>query len=429
MTISRLTQLTNQVKRIEYCGMHVDLIETSEGLVRVGSMPDIAKFMAEHGATEEIVVVPQWEASMAGDNYTGEEFILWQAQVAEGPAKNYVGAPADLDLFYRNLDATFKYYFDDQRLSIEKRPWINNWFCKHPAAPLYTSGALQIRIESNSITITDAGEICYDRQEYAPAMDSDQMVEEILGKTPRDSNHRAALEVLAIGTGNGFTETVANAIVRFGDKTIWIDPCGYPAQTLSRYGVHWDDVNYLVVTHNHEDHIQGFSACLKRAEKIGTPTKLITAPGIHEALKKHFTPLCPNFHSLVELLPLTPESPLTLGDIEVSCRWNHHFLPFGTLGLKFSAGGKTFGYSGDTKFDTNINAVIGRKELEPEWFTECDLVFHEVDFNNPASVHTYWKQLQKLVDAIPGRVLCYHTPHLANAPLPLAEQGKVYSLG
>jgi len=428
MSISRLTQPSYQFQRIEYCGMYVDLVKTSEGLVRIGSMPDIAKFMDEHGLRAEIVIVPPWEATMAGDNYTGEEFVLWQAQVKEETTKRYVGAPTDLELLYRNLDETFTYYFDDQRHFIEKKSWTKNWFSKCPANPLFESGSLQIKVQNSNIILTDRGQPLYDRSFCASTQDADRLVEEALGEIQRDTKLREIMEVQAIGTGNGFNETVSNSIVRFGDKAIWIDPCGYPAQTLLRQGVHWDDITHLLVTHNHEDHMQGFSACLKRAEKTGKTIELLTTPPIYAVLQNQFTPLCSNFTSLVNLTPMQPGSPLKVGDIEINCRLNHHFLPFGTLGLKFSAQGKSFGYSGDTKFDPTINKIIGRKELEPEWFADCQLVFHEVDFNNPNGVHTYWKQLQKLADAIPGPVLAYHTAHLAKAPLPLVEQGKVYRL-
>jgi hypothetical protein len=76
MSRSQLTNITETVQRIEYCGMYVDLVSTSEGMVRVGSMADIAKFLEEHGFCEEFVVLPDWEVSLAGDNRTGEEFIL-----------------------------------------------------------------------------------------------------------------------------------------------------------------------------------------------------------------------------------------------------------------------------------------------------------------------------------------------------------------
>ena len=50
-----LTSMTDQVKRIEHCGLYVDLVSTSRGTVRVGSMPDIAKFlgMKDHSSVSK----------------------------------------------------------------------------------------------------------------------------------------------------------------------------------------------------------------------------------------------------------------------------------------------------------------------------------------------------------------------------------------
>jgi len=425
---SSLNPLSDRVARIEYCGMYVDLVRTSKGVVRMGSMPDISKLLNFYGFREEIVMVPPWKGSMAGDNHTGEEFVLWNAQVKGSIKKTYVGAPEDLTLFYRHLDETFSFFFDPDRIKIVKKRWLKNWFHRQPASPDYENGSLKILIENQNIILIDQGRILYNRNKFETSYDPDTLVEDTLKKVARDSQHRSTLEIKAIGTGNGFVGTVSSFIVRFENQVIWIDPCGYPAHSLSRNHVHWDDITHILITHNHEDHIQGFSACLKRAEKKGQPINLITAPSIYEVLEKQFTPLCPGFTQWVHLIPMTPEKKLILNSIELECRWNHHFLPYGTLGLKFTGGGKSFGFSGDTKFDDRINNILNRKELLPQWFAGCDLVFHEVDFDNPNSVHTHWKSLQKLIQSISGKVLGYHTPFLANAPLPLVEQGRTYYL-
>ena len=55
-------------------------------------------------------------------------------------------------------------------------------------------------------------------------------------------------------------------------------------------------------------------------------------------------------------------------------------------------------------------------------------MFHEVDFDNPAGVHSHWKQVEVLQRAIPGQVLGYHTPFLDNAPLALVQEGHRYYL-
>jgi len=428
MTCYCLTPLTSDVKRIENCGMYVDFINTTRGTVRVGSMPDIAKFVNHYGFREEIIVVPDWEASMAGDNHTGEEFVLWQAQVRGGIQKHYVGLPFNVEQIRHNLNETFSFFFDPKRVSIIKKRWLNNWFCKQVAAPSYQNGPLKITVDRGNVILSEQGRTLYDKLELRPSQSPDTEVEAILAGVSGDSVPRQTLEITAVGTGNGFVGTVASFIVRFDRYVIWIDPCGYPAHTLARHKIHWDDVTHIIITHNHEDHIQGFSACLKRAEHTKTPLNLITASSIHALLKKQFVPLCPEFNTLVNFTSLTPGNILQLGSIQFDARWNHHFLPYGTLGFKISAGGKTLGFSGDTKLDETINAIINRDELLPQWFAPCDLVFHEIDFDNPTSVHTHWKQVEKLQQIIPGKVLGYHTPFLANAPVPLVQEGKTYYL-
>ncbi|MCK5515802.1 MAG: MBL fold metallo-hydrolase, partial [Desulfobulbaceae bacterium] len=266
-----LTPLTRDVKRIENCGMYVDLIRTSSGTVRVGSMPDISKFLTHHGFREEIVVVPHWQGSMAGDNRTGEEFVLWQAQVRGGIQKQYVGQPGDVMQMQHSLDETFSFFFDPRRISIIKKRWLNNWFCRQPATPVYENGSLRITVDRDNIILTDNKRTLYDRLEFKKAESPDAQVEDVLAGVLRDSSPRQTLEIKAVGTGNGFVGTVTSCIVRFDRQVIWIDPCGYPAHTLARHGVHWGDITHIIITHNHEDHIQGFSACLKRAEYTGVP--------------------------------------------------------------------------------------------------------------------------------------------------------------
>jgi len=71
---------------------------------------------------------------------------------------------------------------------------------------------------------------------------------------------------------------------------------------------------------------------------------------------------------------------------------------------------------------------LKQTELSAQWFAPCDLVFHEIDFENPDSVHTHWKQVEALQQAIPGRVLGYHASPQQSPPFPLAQEGKRYIL-
>lgn len=428
MSRSRLTTLTERVKRIDYGGMHVDLVATSKGTVRVGSMPDIAKFLLEHGFREEVVVVPDWEVSLAGDNRTGEEFILWQAQIRGGLQKQYVGLADNVKQLHHHMERIFPYFFDEKNLVIVRNSWLDNWFHSNPVESVYRNEDLEVRCSADTIIISDAGTVVYDRLAFTPAGNPDDDIESLLATIPRDQATRDCLEITPVGCGNGLIGTVANTLVRFDNYAIWIDPCGYPAHTLARHNIHWDDITHFLFTHNHEDHVQGFTACLQRARKYQRRINLLVADSVFRLLKELYSPLFPDFMDLVDVQLLMPGNSLHLGPVKIESRWNHHILPYGTIGLRISAGGKCFGYSGDTKYDEKINAALKRKELTAEWFAPCDLVFHEIEFDNPHSVHSHWKQVESLQRAIPGKVLGYHTPFLDNSPFDLAKEGCRYLL-
>jgi hypothetical protein len=98
------------------------------------------------------------------------------------------------------------------------------------------------------------------------------------------------------------------------------------------------------------------------------------------------------------------------------------------LGIKIYAGDSAWGLSGDTKFDTKINRILKKVELDESWFRDCNLVFHEVDFENPEGVHTYWKELEEIRDTIEGELFVYHTCGKDNPPMPIATEGMTYHL-
>ncbi|HDR14474.1 MAG TPA: MBL fold metallo-hydrolase [Desulfobacteraceae bacterium] len=426
--LSTLEHLDDRVSRLWNGSMYVDLVHTENGILRVGSMPDVSKAEAALGIHEEAVLIPELEASQGGDNHTGEEFVQWCAQVFGGPARRYIGTAPPLNRVYRNLDEVFSYYFDRRRLSIVKKRWLKKWVVPVPVESVYEDDPVRVRFRKGNILVYDQGREIYDREGLRPPDDPRQLVEEALGKVGRDTFSRDNLEITVVGSGNGFYGTSASFIVRFGKHVIWIDPCAQPAHSLARIGVHWDEVTDVFITHNHEDHILGFSACLQRKREKGERLTLITAQSIYDFLKFQFRSLLTDPARYIDFVEVTPAKPLFLDGFELTTRWNHHFLPYGTLGLKISAGGRVLGISGDTKFDRDINRILQREELTEAWFKKCELLFHEVDFDNPGGVHSYWKEVAAFQNVIRGRLFTYHTAHRETPPLPIADEGRVYRL-
>jgi len=423
-----LRELSQEILRVENGAMHVDLVRTSQGLLRIGSMPDISKLMALFGLREQAVIVPDWTVSQAGDNHTGEEFVQWRAKVYGSSRRDYIGTAESIQILYRNLNAIFSYYFDRKRIAVVQKDWLDRWLVKKPVDTSYEAGAIKVLFEKDNIMIIDKGREEYDLRVFSPSVGALVLIEEVLAKVPRDSHQRDDLEITVVGSGNGFCDTTASFLVRFGSRALWIDPCAQPAHSLARIGVHWDDVTDVLITHNHEDHILGFPACLKRKVDHKEKLRLITARGIYKALKRQFSPLFPEMDNWINLMEITPGQVFDLNGVKILSRWNHHFLPYGTLGIKIIGGDRIWGLSGDTKFDNTINRIIKRVELTESWFGDCHLVFHEVDFENPESVHTYWKEVDKIREVIPGEVFVYHTRSKNNPPIPIASEGRTYRL-
>ncbi len=424
-----ITKINDYLFRIGNKSIFVDFVHTSIGIVRIGSMPDISKLTRKYKIEEDVVVVPDWSVSQNGDNRTGEEFYFWRNALLPIKPRIFVGKNSNLDTLYRNIDMVFSYYFDSSMTIIIKKKWLYKLFIKTELEneKVYRKDNVEIRFENEKIIIIDNNKIKY---EDSPVFsESSALIEKSLSLIPRFKKNSNCMEVIVVGNGNGFVGTSSSFVVKLGDSLVWIDPCSQPAFSLGNVGIHWDDVTNILITHNHEDHILGFSACLKRAIDKRNKLKLITAPAIYETLVKQFNPLFNDINKYIELIPLTPDKSITVSDHKIEARWNHHIIPYGTLGLKISGKANCWGFSGDTKYDEKIIASLNKKKLEPEWFENCNLVFHEVDFESSKSVHTYYKELLKLENKIRGKLFVYHTDSIkVKEGFNMALKGRRYIL-
>jgi ribonuclease BN (tRNA processing enzyme) len=415
--------------RIGNVSIFVDIVSTSIGIIRIGSMPDISKLLRKYRIKENMVIVPDWYVSQGGDNRTGEEFCFWSSSSFHNYSRIFVGKKSNIDKLYRNLDMVFSYYFDSSMTRVIKKRWLNKLFIRAELKneAVYNKGNVEIKFEDEKIIIIDNNRIKYESKQVF--YESDMFIEKILSLVPRYKTSSNSMEITVVGNGNGCIGTASSFILKLGDHMLWIDPCAQPAFSLGKVGIHWDSVSHILITHNHEDHILGFTACLKRAIDKRKKIKLITAPSIYEILLRQFNTLFHDIEKYIEFISLTPYNSITLGDSKIEARWNHHIIPYGTLGIKLTRKGSCFGFSGDTKYDEKIIALLKRKELEPKWFESCDVVFHEVDFESYKTVHTNYKELLKFKKKINAKLFVYHADsNKVRGGLNMALEGRKYIL-
>ncbi len=117
-----------------------------------------------------------------------------------------------------------------------------------------------------------------------------------------------------------------------------------------------------------------------------------------------------------ELHVLRPDVPSRIAGLEVESRLTGHPVP--TTALRFSGGGRRFGWSSDTPWDPSL----------VDWLSGCHLVVHET---SPAPAHTPVEHLNRLPDELRRRMRLMHVPDdfdPASSDIPVLRQGEVLTV-
>jgi CRP-like cAMP-binding protein len=233
---------------------------------------------------------------------------------------------------------------------------------------------------------------------------------------------RPRFGVSSLGTSHGFDPAgdLTSLVIWVNGKGILVDPSPEAVAYLERLGVASVDVPYVFLTHVHADHDGGL------IEKLlgGSRTTVIASTVVFRAFAEK-TRLITG-HDLeregfVSHVAVEPGHPVTLelaGELAtLETRWNLHPIP--TNGLRVSVGGRTFGYSADTKYDPAwLTALRARGALTarqydhlmsffwtPEGTPTVDLLYHEAGV---PPIHTERAQLEALPDRVKARTRLVH---------------------
>jgi len=173
------------------------------------------------------------------------------------------------------------------------------------------------------------------------------------------------------------------------------------------------DVDHVLVTHVHGDHMNGLEGVAFHKHFVeGRRLGLVTSPDVRTVIwdqrlrasmgtlwdGQRFAQM--TFDDYFEYLPLDWSGETVVGPYRIRARRTKHHVP--TSALLVRAAGRTLGYSSDTAFDPGLISF-----LEP-----ADLIIHETNYG-PA--HTPYAALAALPADLRARMRLIHYPDAFDA--------------
>lgn len=402
----------NKILKVSDNFFSVDIIRTSAGNIRIGSGPKISKLLKKNNLKDNYVILPPFIVNYAGDNYTGEEFVHWSKIYQNDYTPiTYIGIKKNIKYLYKRLSKTINYTFNKEKTKIIKKARLKKIFKKIVAKydkTIKLSNDVEVIIKPYDILIYEKNKKIYSWTENINYNVINQNIGLIMKKY-EPNKYINYLEIIALGNGNGFRGNTSNFIIRYGDRVIWVDVMAEPFLALKKLNLNFRNVTDYFISHIHEDHIEGLSAILKYASDKSYKINLITTRKIFREIKEIFEPLITDFKLIVNHINIIPNVTLPYYHGYLTVRLNHHVLKSGTLGLKVQFKNNVFALSGDTKYDSKLALKLkNNPAFDISWYNDSHLIFHEVEFEDPNNVHTFYTEVQKIIENVNGKLLVYH---------------------
>lgn len=248
-----------------------------------------------------------------------------------------------------------------------------------------------------------------------------------------------SLELLPLGVGDAFTArywstcALVDAVTAEGRARLLID-CPHPIRrVLGEQGLDVADLDAVVVTHCHADHVSGLEGLLffayfvlrRKLPVLAHPDVLAAlwgghlSAGMSRLLHVRDGGLHPEDHVLTDFaepIPLSLDAPTSFRGVSLACRRTIHHVP--TTALRLSTPGASLGWSADTAFDPGLIA----------WLAEADAFVHETN----QGAHTPYAALAALPPAVRAKMFLVHYPDdfdVDASAIPCLRQGHRHRIG
>lgn len=406
------------------------LVETSAGLIQINTVPELLKTYFPHLQKLPVAIcMTQPMINQIGDSQTGFEFELWLSRFIDFQSPHrvkFIGQEPFIKSLYTRLEITMNGDFvsdekGHKQVRFIDKKWVDDVFDWCPTDTTYIIGSVTLDMSNpKAVKIYDKNHLVFDSDQYAAAYQNDLAslyVETLLSQVQPLYNDKETLGLTVGGTGIGTRPGItSNFIFYYRDRLIWVDPPARLYEKAVKYQVHPDQVTEYMITHCHEDHIEGFSAILKRKIDLGLKLPLISSKPVYEQLKQIFDPLFGDISQHISFLDIYDRS--IFGNYygcNIEARENYHTLP--TIGLRLTFNDRQISISGDVLYRRDIidarleNGDIDRENYQiqsPEWFADSEILLHDTTVAKDP-VHTDLEDVEQIAQELPNvKVYSYH---------------------
>ncbi len=406
------------------------LVETSAGLIQINTVPELFKTYFPHLQKLPVAIcMTEPVINQIGDSQTGFEFELWVSRFIDFQSPHrvkFVGQESFIKSLYTRLEITMNGDFvadenDNKQAKFVDKKWVDDVFDWCPTDTTYEIGSVTLDLsDPKGVKIYDKNHLIFDSDHYSTTFQENLAslyVETLLSQVQPLYYDKNSLGLTVGGTGIGTRPGVtSNFIFYYADRLIWIDPPARLFEKAVKYQIHPDQVTEYLITHCHEDHIEGFSALLKRKIDLGLKLSLISSQAVYKQLQQIFNPLFGDISQHITFLDIYDRSIFNnYYGCNIEARENYHTLP--TLGLRLSYNDRQISISGDVLYRREIidsrlaNGDLDQENYQiqsPEWFADSEILLHDTTVAKDP-VHTDLEDVEQIAQELPHvKVYSYH---------------------
>lgn len=221
------------------------------------------------------------------------------------------------------------------------------------------------------------------------------------------------VKIVFVGVGGWISDPYlgfASVLVEAKNSSILIDAGEGVYKALKLCGYDVDNLNVVVITHRHGDHILGFpTLALTSMHKGIKKLKVVTHKDVVDSIVNLFKIIGIEYAlDIIDFVLVKPGDSLELSPFTLYFTESMHTVP--SIFTKIYVEDKCIAYSGDTRYNPSI----------VEFIKNCDVLIHEVaDYSSKADLYGHTNYVDAMKIASEAHVKIFVPIHFYQRPLPI----------